>query len=140
MGDYAAFAVIGGFILVFFLVFLVIFIFFLLSLQKALNLTGEENREMSPGLVWLNLIPIFNLGWMVYTVIKVSEAINKKHLAHNVVDPSQGSKMIGLLYAIAIICSIIPFIGGLFGLAGLVLFIIYWINIANYNKAMTQMA
>lgn len=140
MGDYAAFALLGGFVLVFLLVFLVIMIFFLLSLQKALTLAGAENREMSPGLVWLNLIPIFNLGWMVYTVLKISEAVSKKYAAHNVPNPSEGAKTLGLLYSISSICSIIPFLGGLFALAALVLFIIYWIKVAEFNKAMPEMA
>ena len=45
-------------------------IFFLLHLQKLLNKCGETNRAMEPGLVWLNLIPLFNWGWIFYTIYK----------------------------------------------------------------------
>jgi flagellar biosynthesis protein FliQ len=138
-GEEAIYALVGV-VLVICLAALIVLIFFLISLQKALTLAGEENREMSPGLVWLNLIPIFNLGWMVYTVLKVSEAISKKHTAHNVPNPTEGAKTTGLVYSICSICSIIPIIGGLIALVGLVFFIIYWVNIAGFNKTMPQMA
>ena len=54
------------------LVYLVVDIFYLMTLQKCLNRVSEENRGMSPGLVWLNLIPLFGLGWHFYTVIKIN--------------------------------------------------------------------
>lgn len=132
--------IMGLFGLLFFVIFIAIFVFYMLSLSKALRLAGEENRQMEPGLVWLNLIPVFNLGWIIYTVLKVSEAITNKHAANGTPDPSQGAKTIGLLYTIFVIVSIIPFIGVLFGLASLVLWIIYWVKISGYNKAMEQMS
>jgi len=135
----AAAAAILGIVVVFLLAFLIVMIFFLISLQKALTLSGAENRDMSPGLVWLNLIPVFNLGWMIYTVLKVSEAISKKYTAHNVPNPTEGAKTNGLVYSICSICSLIPFLGGFIALVGLVFFIIYWVNIAGFNKAMQEM-
>ncbi len=41
-------------------VFLIPWIFYLLTLSKALNRCSPANRSMSPGQVWLLLIPLFN--------------------------------------------------------------------------------
>ena len=42
------------------LIFLLPFIFYLLSLQKNLTLT-RRHHGIAPGLVWLMLIPLFNI-------------------------------------------------------------------------------
>ena len=66
-----------GFFVLFFLIILaaciVPVIFFLLQLQKLLNACTPGSRQMEPGMVWLNLIPLFGLGWMIYTVIDLIE-------------------------------------------------------------------
>jgi hypothetical protein len=38
---------------------LVIYIFFLLTLQRCFSRISPANRQMEPGMVWLNLIPCF---------------------------------------------------------------------------------
>jgi len=43
--------------------FLGIYIWFMINLQTAMNTVSLQNRKMDGGLVWLNLIPIFNLVW-----------------------------------------------------------------------------
>src|SRR5512136_1477283 len=56
-------------------------IFFFLNLQNLLNNVSPANQGMSPGLVWLNFIPIFNLGWFIYTVIKVKDSVSAEYRA-----------------------------------------------------------
>lgn len=124
------------FILIFLAIFIAIFVFYLLTLRKALVLAGPENRQMDPNLVWLNFVPLLNLGWIIYTVLKVSEAITNKLNAHDVQDPGQGAKAVGLTYGICGVVSIIPFIGMVAGLVGFVCWIIYWVKVAGYNSQM----
>ena len=137
----AMLAVMGGIGLVFLAIFLIIAIFYLLSLQKALSLAGDNNRQMAPGLVWLNLIPIFNLGWHFYTVAKVAEAIRNKYAEAGVEDTGNGGWPLGLSLSILNVVAIlpIPVINLLVSIAALVLFILYWVKIAGYNKAMASM-
>ena len=92
-------------------------IFFLLHLNRLLSKCKPENINMEPGLVWLNLIPIFSLGWMFYTVIKVRDALKTEFKSRNLQsnDP-QFAYSIGLAYCITLACSIIPFIGFFTGL------------------------
>lgn len=110
------------------------YIFYLLTLQKTLKLVGEEHQAMSPGLVWLNLIPIFVLGWHFYTVSKVSTSLGRWHSANEELDPDNGANTMGITACALMIASIIPFIGGFLGLAALIVWIIYWVKIAGYNK------
>ncbi|MCP4180796.1 MAG: hypothetical protein GY756_23800 [bacterium] len=114
------------------MVIVVIKICFLLSLYKSLQLAGQSKRRMSPGLVWLNLIPIFNLFWLFYTCAKVAEAIKNK-LGNKGKD---GAWKIGLTYCILIWLSFIPYIGIILTVLCIIMWLIYWTKIAAYNKLM----
>ena len=63
-----------------FVVLLVPTIFFLLALQDALTLCAPPNRKMSPGQVWLLLIPIFSLGWNFVVVNALSDSLHKEYM------------------------------------------------------------
>lgn len=115
---------------------LIPYIFFLLSLQKSLGLT-KEIHGISPGLVWLLLIPLFNLGWQFYILSNTTKGI-RGMLAKNECDDGSGGWNLGLTGAILACCSIIPFIGPLFSLGWLIVGIIYWVKIAEYNKTLTR--
>ena len=124
-----------GFGLIGMLIGLAIMVFFLLSLQKCLKEVSPSNRTMEPGMVWLNLIPLFNLVWIFITVIKLSESVIAEGQSRQV-SVDDGGKVIGLVYAISLIASIIPLIGLLAGLVALVTFIIYWVKVAGYRKTL----
>ena len=110
-------------------------VFFLIHLQKLLNKCSVNNRAMESGMVWLNLIPLFNLGWVFYTIFKVTESLKAEFKERNIdsEDP-EFSHPIGLAYCITSACCIIPFINYLTGIASLVLFIIYWVKTHRYSK------
>lgn len=109
---------------------LVAAIFFLLTLQNCLKKIKMENREMSPGLVWLNLIPIFSLGWTFYIVAKLSNSI-KKELGSAAEDGGWG---LGLAYAILQVTTLIPGIGAFLSIPLIIVWIIYWVKISKYSK------
>jgi len=110
-------------------------VFFLIHLQKLLNKCSLNNREMEPGMVWLNLIPLFNLGWIFYTIFKVTDSLKAEFKERNIEpeDP-EFSHPIGLAYCITAACSVIPFLGYLSAIAALVLFILYWVKTHGYSK------
>lgn len=62
-----------------FLLFLVPSVFFLLTQQNTLKAIRRDNRRLRPGLVWLQLIPIFNLYWMFIVVTRIADSIYKEH-------------------------------------------------------------
>ena len=128
---------------IFILIFLIVaglittsvLVLFLLSLSKLLK-NCDKYATMSPGLVWLNLIPIFNFGWMIYTVIKISESIGKKFEAHGVQNPDNGAKVTGLVYSISF--AMAPFVV-FTAVVGLIFWIMYWVKITKYNKNLPEM-
>ena len=110
-------------------------VFFLIHLQKLLNKCSVDNRAMEPGMVWLNFIPLFNLGWIFYTIFKVTESLKAEFKDRNIEsDDPEFSHPIGLAYCITYVCSIIPFLGYLSSIACLVLWIIYWVKTDKYSK------
>ena len=51
---------------------------FLLELQRAVERCAPANRALSPGQVWLNLIPLFNIVWQFILISRVSETLSRE--------------------------------------------------------------
>lgn len=109
-------------------------IFYLLTLSKTLSVVSEKNRTMSPGLVWLNLIPVFVLGWHLYTVVMIRNSLRAEFQERNIADPGKGGFGVGMATSVLFVSSVIPYVGMVTGIAGLVFWIIYWVKIAGYKK------
>jgi hypothetical protein len=60
-------------------IFLVPWFFFLLNLNGLLERVKEQNRAISPSSVWLNFVPLFNLVWFLYTVLKVRDSVRAEY-------------------------------------------------------------
>ena len=56
------------------------FILFLVTQQKVLRAIPAVNRALRPGLVWLQLIPLFGLLWQFVVVIRTADSIKKTQL------------------------------------------------------------
>ncbi len=136
-------AMLGGGCLIFVLLTaaaaIAVLIFYILTMQKALTLAGERHRKMEPGMVWLMLIPLFNLVWHFFVVKNVSESI-KSWAAENGTNVDDAGYTIGLIACIANCCFIIPFINFLASPVALVCFIIWWVKVAGFNKLMSGRA
>jgi hypothetical protein len=129
---------------------LAIQIFYLLTLQKALSRVSPENRAMQPGMVWLELIPCFNLIWQFVIAIRVPDSLRNEFRARGRDDGSDYGKTIAIAQGVVAIAS--SFIGngmraagndmatagscisGGLSLVGLVLFIVFWVKVANYSN------
>jgi len=109
-------------------------ILYLLTLSKALQAVSEKNRAMSPGLVWLNLIPIFELGWHFYTVIMIRNSLGAELAERGVEDPGRGGYAMGMAASILAVCGILPYVGVLASIGALICWIIYWVKIAGYKN------
>jgi hypothetical protein len=102
---------------------------------------------MSPGEVWLQLIPLFNLVWQFVVVSRIAKSIQKELSAdnrisfeqqeQNLIAYQEGPKPtynVGLAMCILNLCSIIPVLGSFALFAGLICFIIYWIQLSSYKN------
>jgi len=133
-------AMLGGGCLIFALLIavaaLAVVIFYILTMQKALNLAGPSHQKMQPAMVWLMLIPLFNLVWHFFVVKNVSESIKSWAVEHGQRVDDAGYT-IGLVACIANCCGVIPVLNLLAGPAGLICFIIWWVKVAGFNKLMS---
>lgn len=114
-------------------------IFYLLTLQKTLNEVSPENQKLPPGQVWLILIPLFGLVWSFIVVNRIADSLKAEFAMRGIqVDEDRPGYSIGLTYCILYCCSVVPFLGGLAALGGLVCWIIYWVKIAGYKTKLQQ--
>src|ERR1700680_3183604 len=74
------------------LAFVILAILFVLAQQKTLRVISPENREMSPGSVWLQLIPVFGMVWQFIVVIRIAHSISREmasKIGESILDNSQ---------------------------------------------------
>ncbi len=85
-------------------------------------------RKLEPGLVWLLLIPCFNLVWNFFVIPKLSDSF--KAYFDSIGDTSVGNcgRDLGFGYCIVTAASAIPFVGCLTGIVSLVLLILFLIK------------
>jgi hypothetical protein len=140
-------------------IYLTIAIFYLLTLQKALNRVSARNRLMEPGMVWLMLVPLFNEVWQFFVAIRLPDSLKAEFQERNRDDGSNYGKTIALTRACIAIANIFLSIGAniltlalnepemslamsipanILGLVNLVLFIVFWVKIANYSRMLTE--
>lgn len=118
--------------------FLLPWFFFLLNLQTLLSNLAPENRRMSPSLVWLNFIPVFQLGWFIYTVIKVKDSLTAEFRARGwFIEGDLGYNVgltAGILWVASFVVGWIPFIGWVLPLGGIICWIIYWLKTSDLRS------
>ena len=143
--------VVGGTVLA---VAITILIFYLLTLQKALNLVSPRNRLMEPGTVWFMLIPCFNIIWQFFIAIRVPDSLRNEFRDRDQDDGSDYGKSLALSQAILGIVSAVISNGLkvavprmetvatiftlMMSLLGLVLFIMFWVKIAGYSNQLAM--
>jgi hypothetical protein len=119
-------------------IFLLPWFFFLMNLQALLNNVSPENRRMPPGQVWLNFIPVWQLGWFIYTVVKVRDSLNAEFKTRTwYADGDMGYNVgltAGVLWIASFFIGWIPFLGWVLPLAGVVCWIIYWLKMSDLKN------
>jgi hypothetical protein len=126
-----------GFIGFFFVAFAIVLlptIFFLITLQRALTKCSPANRTMTPGLVWLQIIPFFGLIWQFFVVIAIANSLQNEFAARRIPAESKPGQGLGLAMCITRVCTVIPFVGIFAGIASIVLWIVYWVKIAEFSR------
>jgi hypothetical protein len=121
------------------LLVLIPMILYLLTLQNTLNAVSAENRKMPPGNVWLMLIPLFNIVWQFIIVDRMADSLKAEFAKRNIVtNEERPGYSIGLTCCILSCCSIIPILGILASIGGLICFIMYWVKINDYKTKLQQ--
>ena len=108
-------------------------IFYLLTLQKALARCSDQARTTSPESVWLMLIPLFNLVYQFILVGHIAKSLANEFARRGIVNDREPGKSIGIAMCVLHVCGIIPLLGIVLSLAGLVCWILYWVTIADFS-------
>jgi len=149
----------GAFQLLLLLVLLIPAIIFLISQQNALKSIRPENRLMQPGLVWLQLIPLFGNFWQFFVVRRIAGSFRRELVSGNsdsifgadalLADGGSAwpTRSIGVAYcildSIAVFFALIPLkntlLQGLIGWAMMICWIIYWVKLTQYKNKLKRL-
>ena len=88
-----------------------------------------EYRKQNPNLVWLMLIPLFNLVWSFFVYPKLSQSYEAWGQAVGRTDVGNAFGGMALALCICMCCCIVPYLNACAGIAVLVLLIIYLVKI-----------
>ena len=114
-------------------------VFYLITMQNTFNEVSPENRKMEAGLVWLTLIPLFGLVWQFIIVNRMADSLKLEFAKRNIKDVEDRPGIsLGLTFCILFACSIIPLLGFLTGIAGLICWIVYWVKINGFKVKLQQ--
>lgn len=97
-------------------------------LYKFYKRVPQQFRKMEPGMVWLLLIPCFNLVWNFFVYIRLSESLKGYFDSAGNQTVGDCGKGLGLAFSICEAATIIPCLGMLTGVASLVLVILYLVK------------
>ncbi len=114
---------------------LLIQVLFLMTLSRCLSRVRPYNRDMDPGAVWLNLIPLFGLIWMFITVGRIASSLQKEYRDRDWRASGESfGQSVGMAYLTCALLGVIPLVGPFCTIAAIICFIIYWIQIADYSS------
>ena len=105
-------------------------------LADTLKKIPRSYRSQEPGMVWLLLIPCFSLVWNFFVYPKISESVSHYLSARGSRYGGDGGRGLGLAYCICMAASIIA--GALASLAGLVLLILYLVEINKVRRHLDE--
>lgn len=138
-------------------------IFFLMTEYKTLQLIRPGNRRMMPGLVWLQLIPLFGQVWQFIVVTRIADSIKKE------LESPRGDSILGLsdtfaaggsagkptLWLGSVYCTMNVFVivmnlfkdpdafvtpVAVVGLSSIGCWIVYWVTLAGYKRKLKVLA
>ena len=146
------------------LAFVIPGILFFLAQQRILQVINPENREMSPGSVWLQLIPVFGMVWQFIVVIRIAHSISKEmasKIGESILENPQVQiketdespiytfgiayctlTTLGVIinYSTLHSSSYLRLFGSLFFLIGMVCWIIYWVRLVNTKNKLVGLS
>ncbi len=104
-------------------------------LSTCLKRVPPEFRKQEPGMVWLLLIPCFNLVWNFFVHPKLAQSYQAYFASIGRTDVGDCGYGIALAYSIATVCCLVPILNYLAGLATLVLLIVWLIKASELKNA-----
>ena len=131
--------------LILFLAYVIPAIFFLLTQQRILELIHPLNRKIPPAQVWLQLIPVFNLIWQFYVIVKISDSIRHELniplgdsiFSYAVFQNDRPAYNSGILYAFLFCLNFVhlpSLLNAVVSLITIGIWVFYWVELSRYKK------
>jgi hypothetical protein len=143
-----------------FIVSIIPAILFLVAQQRTLKAISPANREMSPGEVWFQLIPVFNLYWQFVVVTRIADSLLKEQVSLESQDESilgipdydaveavghRSTYKIGMAWCTLLLLDILvtrlqwapfnyPLVPGLVLILAMICWIVYWVKLAGEKR------
>jgi hypothetical protein len=110
------------------------------------NAVPPQHRQMEPMLVWLLLIPLFNVVWNFFVFPKLSKSYELALQAQGDTSAGDCNAALGMgysvccavVFALSILRIHIPCVSSLIGVAALVLFIMYMVKMFGLKKRLAS--
>lgn len=71
--------------------------FYIRTLNKAVRVCSNQTPAISPRLLWLMLIPAFNVFWHFYSVLKMSKSLDYEISGRKIEMPAKPGLKLGLI-------------------------------------------
>lgn len=113
-------------------------VLYLLTLRKALSLCAPESRTLSPGRVWLLLLPLFNLMWHFVVVVNVARSFRNEYQRRHIAKVPPAALALGLAMCSLSVLAFAPATGDLASVGALICWIAYWVMIARGSRLLTS--
>lgn len=115
--------------------FLIPFIFYLVTLNNALAKCAPETRALDPVMIWLCLVPVVGLVLQFLVVNGLATSLRNEYMRRGLPLPEpEPGKQQGLYMCIAVCCCVVPLLNCLAWIPALVLWIMYWVKMAEYSR------
>jgi hypothetical protein len=107
---------------------MLISIMYLLALSRCIAQISPRNQPMSPGMVWLVLIPIFGPIWLIITMFKLADSLATEYRQRGMRGDGDFGKMAAILYLIGMVVPLVGLIG----------FIMHWMKVSGYTQELMR--
>jgi hypothetical protein len=117
-----------------FLVVLIPSVLFFLSLHRALARCAPASRTMSPGQVWVGLIPLVSAVWPFFLVNAMSTSLHNEFVRRGMAEDPAPGQSIGMGFAILSLLCAVPLVNFVAFLPMVVCWILYWVKIEGFSS------
>ena len=128
--------------------FIILFVWFLLKQQNTWKRIQSYNRSISPGSVWLQLIPLYGLVWQFFVVARIADSLSRELSFREttfsfelepeitiISDHTRPTYSIGLAYCILMCISYIPMLNLI-----TIIPAIYWVKLTTYKNKLNTLS
>ena len=109
-------------------------------LRNTLWKCAPESRTITPGKLWLLLIPFFTLGWHFVVVLNMAKSLRNEFVRRGLPNPDpEPGQSLGLATCILLASGlVVPGFGLILAFAGFICWIVYWAKISGYSRRLDE--